>query len=142
MLKGIFLKNIVYRDRGGGFTAAPLIIAKTLLKIVPPPAPETFWSRNGGYVVMGLIIVGVVGFVLFEYRRRVRAAVAAHPRRTTSEPMELVPDAEKRIEFEEEEEESEEQVQHVNPGPSKEAETEKKAEEDKKQETEPKNTEG
>ena len=121
VLKGIYLKNIVYRDRSGGFTASPMIIAKELVKIVPPPAKMSFWIRYKEPLILLVIIVGVMGVALLEHRRRVASAVSGLPRRTSSEPMDLVVD-------EGQQEDSEAPIQHVNPGPGKETEGEKKGE--------------
>ena len=141
VLKGVYLKNIVYKDQEGSLQAVPFIIAKELVQIVVPQSPtwterlrsllweKGAWSRYGGYVITVLIGAAIIGLLLLEYRRRIRAAVAAHARRRPSGPLEVVPDDEHGPEAGEEEE----TTQHVNPGPGKEPPS-PKAEEGKKAE--------
>jgi len=133
VVKGIYFKNVVYKDQESNWQGVPLIIAKDLVKIVPPRATQTLWLRYREYVIFALIAVAVIGIMLLEYRRRIGAAVAARPRRGSNEPMEVVPDEEAGKEGEEQEEPTQES-QHVNPGPGKETTSEKKADEEKKPE--------
>lgn len=116
IVKGVFLKNIVYRDRGGGFTASPLIIAKKLVKVVPPPASPSLWSKYRDFIIFVVILAGVVGFIYFGYRRRLQAGMSLRVQRPLPEgPLELVPDEEVVLSSEE----SQGPIQHVNPGTDK-----------------------
>jgi hypothetical protein len=104
-----------------------LIIAKKLIKVVPPAGAGGFWKRYQGYVVMVVIIAGVVGLALLVHQWRVSAAMAARPRRALPEgPLELTPDLKLEPESEEQKAESEQQAQHVNPGPSEGPQEQKK----------------
>ncbi len=131
--KGIYLKNIVYRNRGGGFTAAPLIIVKNLVKIIPPVAPTTFWSTYKEYFIIAAIILAVAGLTLMEYRRRMRAAVESLPRRRPSEPLVVVPDEQAQAEpAKQEGAEQAPQTSPVSETADKKAEEEKKDDEGEK----------